>query len=475
MGLTLQSLLGFEMSAAAQYVVAFMTIFVLLALFALVLRRVTGNKITLAGQERGRSRQPRLGLVDTYDLDRQRQLILVRRDNIEHLIMIGGPNDVLVEGNIVKSQAGLMAQAPVIGRVVSNAVSDNELSPSHAVGTLNSAGSLTATSTGVENAPQSDIYAQPQLSEVRTPQMPITYSAGDTIANKGAPEPALALQPTVTNHNANLRETNASQRPDVKVDQQRPQQPIRASSLQNSVSPVENNRAQNDVKKQSEIAVYPTVQDTHAHQNTLKADIANTVPKTVTQELANKEFTDPALADMARQLEILLNPTITVQNSAKLSMPSTQPLAISPSIPKVEQRESYNPPLESVVQKHTLEPSTAQPSKPAMPAPTYRAPINQETPKVSSPTTAQNFVAAASAAAATVTAAIATPDKAVTAPQFSPHDYKKNIPDSVANVGSNQGAGANRENISENDALEMLSIEAIEAEFARLLGRSAEN
>ena len=50
-----------------------------------------------------RSRQPRLSLVDAYSLDGKRQLVLVRRDNIEHLVMIGGPNDVLLESHIVRS------------------------------------------------------------------------------------------------------------------------------------------------------------------------------------------------------------------------------------------------------------------------------------------------------------------------------------------------------------------------------------
>ena len=51
----------------------------------------------LPGQDRGRARQPRLGIVDIYDLDRQRQLILLRRDNVEHLLLIGGPNDVVIK------------------------------------------------------------------------------------------------------------------------------------------------------------------------------------------------------------------------------------------------------------------------------------------------------------------------------------------------------------------------------------------
>jgi flagellar protein FliO/FliZ len=51
-----------------------------------------------------RGRQPRLGVVDAFDLDRQRQLVIVRRDNVEHLIMIGGPNDIVVEAAFVRGQ-----------------------------------------------------------------------------------------------------------------------------------------------------------------------------------------------------------------------------------------------------------------------------------------------------------------------------------------------------------------------------------
>jgi len=92
--------LGLETSSTAvTYVIAFAIIFVLLTLFALVLRRLTGGRSMLAGQG-GRTRQPRLGIVDVYDLDRQRQLILLRRDNVEHLLLIGGPNDVVIETNI---------------------------------------------------------------------------------------------------------------------------------------------------------------------------------------------------------------------------------------------------------------------------------------------------------------------------------------------------------------------------------------
>ncbi len=103
---------GIEASQATQYIVAFVVILALLGLFGLVLRRLTSARLMLPGQDRGRSRQPRLGVVDIYDLDRQRQLILLRRDNVEHLLLIGGPNDVVIETNIVRVQPARNSASP---------------------------------------------------------------------------------------------------------------------------------------------------------------------------------------------------------------------------------------------------------------------------------------------------------------------------------------------------------------------------
>jgi flagellar protein FliO/FliZ len=86
-------------------VIAFAVIFGVLALLALGLRRLTASRLSMPAHDRGRARQPRLGIVDVYDLDRQRQLILLRRDNVEHLLLIGGPNDLVVETNIVRVPA----------------------------------------------------------------------------------------------------------------------------------------------------------------------------------------------------------------------------------------------------------------------------------------------------------------------------------------------------------------------------------
>ena len=68
-----------------------------LIVLAIVYRLTFAHRLRVPG---GRTRQPRLGLVDAFSLDGQRQLVLIRRDNIEHLVMIGGPNDVLVKSQI---------------------------------------------------------------------------------------------------------------------------------------------------------------------------------------------------------------------------------------------------------------------------------------------------------------------------------------------------------------------------------------
>ncbi|WP_246692256.1 MULTISPECIES: hypothetical protein [unclassified Methylobacterium] len=98
---------GSEGSPIVQYVVIFAVIFTALAAIVFTVRRLTGRSLALPGRTPARGRQPRLGIVDVYELDRARQLILLRRDNVEHLLLVGGPNDVVVERNIQRSQRPL--------------------------------------------------------------------------------------------------------------------------------------------------------------------------------------------------------------------------------------------------------------------------------------------------------------------------------------------------------------------------------
>lgn len=44
--------------------------------------------------------EPRLGVIEYTNVDSKRKLILIRRDDVEHLIMTGGPVDVVIETGI---------------------------------------------------------------------------------------------------------------------------------------------------------------------------------------------------------------------------------------------------------------------------------------------------------------------------------------------------------------------------------------
>lgn len=78
------------------FILLFALVIVLLLLVFAVLRRVTGGTF-VAG---GRNRQVRLSVTDAAAVDNRRRLVLVRRDDVEHLILIGGPSDLVIEQNI---------------------------------------------------------------------------------------------------------------------------------------------------------------------------------------------------------------------------------------------------------------------------------------------------------------------------------------------------------------------------------------
>src|SRR5688572_10149447 len=89
-----------EMQSAAGFFFAFIAVLALIGLATWLVRRFAGNRLG-AGANRGR--MPRLAVVDAAAVDGRRRLVLVRRDNIEHLLMIGGPSDIVVEPNIVRA------------------------------------------------------------------------------------------------------------------------------------------------------------------------------------------------------------------------------------------------------------------------------------------------------------------------------------------------------------------------------------
>jgi flagellar protein FliO/FliZ len=94
-----ETLFGLELPLAARFFIAFLIVLALIGLTAWLVRRFGANRLGAAA----RGRQPRLAVIDAATVDGRRRLVLIRRDNIEHLLMIGGPTDLVVEPNIVRA------------------------------------------------------------------------------------------------------------------------------------------------------------------------------------------------------------------------------------------------------------------------------------------------------------------------------------------------------------------------------------
>jgi flagellar protein FliO/FliZ len=96
------------------FLFAFIAVLALIGVAAWLVRRFATNRL---GANTNRGRMPRLAVIDAAAVDGRRRLVLVRRDNVEHLLMIGGPSDIVVEPNIVRAMPGReqMAPRPAVG------------------------------------------------------------------------------------------------------------------------------------------------------------------------------------------------------------------------------------------------------------------------------------------------------------------------------------------------------------------------
>src|ERR1700761_2065867 len=99
---------------ALTFFFAFVAVLALIGAAAWLVRRFAGNRL---GANTNRGRMPRLAVIDAAAVDGRRRLVLVRRDNVEHLLMIGGPTDIVVEPNIVRAMPARdqMSPRPAVG------------------------------------------------------------------------------------------------------------------------------------------------------------------------------------------------------------------------------------------------------------------------------------------------------------------------------------------------------------------------
>lgn len=101
----------------AAHIISFIGLFVVFlagvfVVYTAIKRMTAGTYVT-----KHHDAAPRLTVTDAAAIDSQRRLVLVRRDDVEHLILIGGPSDIVIEQNITRHQPVAAEQpAPRIRR-----------------------------------------------------------------------------------------------------------------------------------------------------------------------------------------------------------------------------------------------------------------------------------------------------------------------------------------------------------------------
>ena len=106
----MNGLFGLELPTSVNFVIAFVVVLALIGAATWLVRRFGAPRLDAGA----RNRQPRLAVIDSAAVDGRRKLVIIRRDNVEHLLMVGGPTDVVVETNIVRSGAAVSREAPAV-------------------------------------------------------------------------------------------------------------------------------------------------------------------------------------------------------------------------------------------------------------------------------------------------------------------------------------------------------------------------
>ncbi|HTJ57620.1 MAG TPA: hypothetical protein VL418_08680 [Devosiaceae bacterium] len=112
----LTSLIG---GSGSMYLNAALALGLVLALIVLAL---WGLKLVMrASSNAVRGSKKRLAVIDTLPVDTKRQLLIIRRDNVEHLILTGGPQDVVIESGIPVEQPAIARPMPRVTRAAPQA------------------------------------------------------------------------------------------------------------------------------------------------------------------------------------------------------------------------------------------------------------------------------------------------------------------------------------------------------------------
>lgn len=108
----LSGIVGEDTSPIVTYVLIFILLIAAFFILRAALHRMRGGTFVHGGH----GRKKRLAVIDAAPVDNRRRLVLVRRDDVEHLVLIGGMNDLVVERNIgIQASSNVDTPNPSLG------------------------------------------------------------------------------------------------------------------------------------------------------------------------------------------------------------------------------------------------------------------------------------------------------------------------------------------------------------------------
>lgn len=140
----------------------------------------------------GRNRQPRLQVLDAAAVDTRRRIVLIRRDNIEHLVMIGGPTDIVIESGIGDDRPYLNArpltqQGEEDQSTLPNSAAQANLAPAEPPAPIITAPAAAVAAPPAEPLARRQPVAGPPKTEPSSLPARPAANAGDATESKPAP------------------------------------------------------------------------------------------------------------------------------------------------------------------------------------------------------------------------------------------------------------------------------------------------
>jgi hypothetical protein len=236
----------------------------------------------------GKNRQPRLAVLDAAAIDTRRRLVLVRRDDVEHLIMIGGPTDVVIESRIASSaqpqvQAAI-AQPPADAAIATRPVTERSVTERQVPGR--------------RIAPQAEIKPAPVSAMGH-----VLYGESADVSTP----PARAVQPVQPR-------TDAVTPRQVLPERTIPVSPVRPQSVASNTPPpvsLETARSPEDILDAARSRVLAANQSVSTERPLPQAPAVAVTPATLTQAVQSQPDAQAQKDASALEFERILDAQIT--------------------------------------------------------------------------------------------------------------------------------------------------------------------